>query len=470
MSRLFVCGLLLAIALPAGAKDVAVSAGPITALDKLESVQQINAQDPARRHVDIQRWETANGARVLFVATSELPMVDVRLVFDAGSARDGDKAGLASTVNSMLDEGTAQYGVDEIAQRFESLGADYGQSSYRDMAIVELRSLADPAYLQPAAELVAELLGQSTFPLDNYQRIRAQQTIGQQQRQQSPGALASMVFWQQLYGSHPYGPPPTGTQETLKRISREDLVAFHQRHYVARNCVIALVGALTPAQAHALAETLSAGMAAGEAAAPLPSVPARQKSERVHREYGSQQTHILLGQPGIRRDDPDYFPLYVGNEILGGSGLTSVLSREIRDQRGLSYSVGSGFTGMRAEGPFLINMQTRNDQVDQALAVTRDVLRDFIRRGPEDAQVQEAINSIVGSFPLGTASNASIVGHLGSIGFYSLPLDYLDTFVAQIRAVTPTQVREAFRRRVDPDKLLVVTVGKNGHANGGKKP
>lgn len=456
--------LLLPLALAAGLAQASASqdpgaTGPITALERLDSVKELPATPQARRHFDIQHWVTASGVRVYFVAADELPMLDVRLVFDAGGARDGALGGLASVASRMLDDGTPTRDASAIAAGFESVGAQFGASSHRDMAVVELRVLSDPAFREPALDVLTDVVANASYPADAYARARKSSEIGQQQQEQSPAAIAGRLFYQSLYGDHPYAHPPTGTRESLARITREDLVAFHARYYVARNLTLALVGNVTRADAEAIAERISQALPAGEPAPALPEVKKLAKARHLHRNYPSTQTHILMGQPGIRYGSPDYYALLVGNEILGGGGFTSRLMEELRTRRGMTYGAYSGFQQMRAEGPFQISLSTRADQTDEALRVIRGLLADFVKNGPGEAELQAAKANIVGGFPLNTASNDSIIAFLGAIGFYGLPLDYLDTYVARVEAVSAGDVRDALRRTLRPERMLVVTVG-----------
>lgn len=459
------CGFMLVLCwsgmAQAGLEGAAATAGPITSLGRLHSVPQIPANPELRRAVPIQHWVTKNGARVYFVAAPELPMVDLHLVFDAGGARDGELGGLANTVNRMLDEGTLTRDTSAIAGSFEMVGASFSASSHRDMAVVELRVLSDPAFRDPALEVFADVLAHPQFPEAAFARIQQSNEIGQQQKEQSPSAIATVDFYKALYGTHPYAQPPAGTRETLAKIRREDLLVFHQRYYVARNLTMAIVGALSRTEAETVAERVSQELPAGAPAAAMPTVLPLAKARALHHEFSSQQTHIMLGVPGVRYGDPDAYALTVGNEILGGGAFTSQLMTEIRQKRGLTYGVYSGFNPMRVEGPFIISLSTRSDQTAEALKITRQVVSDFVRRGPDADAVREAKANIVRGFPLATASNASIVSYLGAIGFYHLPLDYLDQYVARIQAVTPEEVRAAMQRHVNPERMLVVTVGKD---------
>jgi zinc protease len=184
----------------------------------------------------------------------------------------------------------------------------------------------------------------------------------------------------------------------------------------------------------------------------------------VQQDFPSSQTHIYIGQPGMARHDPDYFALYVGNHVLGGSGLVSILGEEVRNKRGLSYSVYSYFVPMRAPGPFLMSAQTKNDQATEALTVMRDTLRRYRLEGPTPEELDAAKRNITGGFPLDIASNRKIVQYIAMMGFYDYPLDWLDTLVPKVEAVTMEQVRDAFARRLQPDRLAAVVVGGAGAA------
>ncbi len=411
----------------------------------------------------IQSWTTGNGAKVLFVPAPDLPMVDVRVVFDAGSARDGDRPGLAEMTSSLLTDGASDWDADQIAERLEAVGAEMGAGSARDMAWVTLRTLTEPKAYEKAVETLVEVLARPTFEADDMERNRKAMQTALRMGEQQPGTVASKAFYKALFGSHPYASPTGGTRASLAAMTRDEVKAFHRRFYVARNAVIALVGDLERAQAEALAERLVGALPAGAHAPELPPVQPLQQGREIRQPFPSSQSHILMGQPGMHRGDPDYFVLYVGNHILGGSGLVSQLSDEVREKRGLSYSVYSYFSPMRRNGPFIMGAQTQNAKADLAIQVMRDTLRRFIEKGPTDEELTAARQNITGGFPLRISSNSKIVEYLAMIGFYDLPLDYLDTFVGRIEAITGAQIRDAFRRRIHPDRFVTVVVG-NGAA------
>lgn len=407
----------------------------------------------------IQHWQTTNGADVYFSPARELPMVDIRVIFTAGSARDGASAGLAQLTNGLLSEGAGGLSADEIARRFENLGARYGSSAARDMGTVSLRSLSDQSLLQPAVELFATVLSKPDFNRVDFNRERKRMEVAVRQREQRPKNVAEEAFFHAVFGTHPYASVPGGTQESVAALKRKQVRSFHKRYYNAQNAVVAIVGDLDRAAAEKLAQSVMNGLPAGKAAEQLPLVQELAKGSTQHITHPSTQSHVLVGAPGMARRDDDYFALYVGNHILGGSGLVSRLSEEVREKRGLSYSAYSYFFPMDRKGPFRIGLQTRNDQVDEALVVLLETLNRFVKEGPTAAELEAAKKNITGGFPLRIKSNSNIVEYLGVIGFYQLPLDYLDTFNARVEAVTVKKIRDAFQRRVLPDRLATIVVG-----------
>ena len=329
---------------------------------------------------EIQHWRTANGVPVYFIPARELPMVDAQILFNAGSVRDGERPGLAKLTNALLEEGAGDWSADAIADRLDRVGARFSASSRRDSATIALRSLVDPRYLQPTVETVARLLKEPTFAPDAVERVRQQMLTALRERAQSPGAIAQDAFYKALYDKHPYGSPPEGTPASLNAMTRAEIQDFHRRHYTAVNAVVALVGDLDRPAAEQLANALVAGLPQGEPISPPPPVPPVTASQTIRIPHPSSQSHVLIGQLGVSRADPDYYALYLGNHVLGGNGLVSQLSQEIREKRGRVYGANSGFSPMRQAGPFLLNLQTRNASVavqsldDAALGASGNVL------------------------------------------------------------------------------------------------
>lgn len=413
----------------------------------------------AQAGLEVASWTTGNGARVLFVPAPEIPMVDVRVVVAAGSARDEAQPGLANIVNGLLSDGAGELDADAFSAALGATGAIFSSGSQRDMAYASLRTMRDETYAEPALALFIDALARPRFDPTAFERAKARVLIGLKHKEQSPEDIAEDTFFASLYATHPYASPPDGTEASVTRLARADVARFHQRYYVARNAVIAIVGALTRSDAEAWAERISAPMPAGDRAAPLPDVaPTRGGAQHV--EFPSIQSHIRVGLPGISRADPDYFALLLGNHALGGNSLSSILSREIRSKRGLSYSVTSYFTPMAQPGPFLAVLQTDASQEKEALKVLHDTIERFVADGPPADELEAARQNLIGGFPLRLASNSQIAEYIAMIGFYDLPLDYLATFADKVAAVTTDEVTDAFRRRIVPDQMITVIVGR----------
>lgn len=414
---------------------------------------------------EIGHWVTSNGARVYFVAAPEIPIIDVRVAFAAGSARDGTHAGVANLTNGLLKEGAGDLDADTFSDRLGATGAFINTGAERDMAYASLRTLSDEQYARPALELLSAAIARPRFDAAALERRKARIIVALKHRQQSPDAIAEDTFFASLYGEHPYGSPPDGTEVSIAALTRADVVAFHEQYYVASNAVIAIVGALDRARAQTVAEDLSRPLAAGARATQLPAV-APTKALEKHVEFPSIQSHVRVGLPSITRTDPDYFPLLVGNHALGGNSLVSILFREIRNKRGLSYSAYSYLLPMARSGPFVAELQTDRAQQDEALKVLHDTIRDFVQQGPPADDLTAAKQNLIGGFPLRIDSNDQITEYIAMIGFYDLPLDYLETFTAKVEAVTPEAVKDAFSRRIALDQLVTIVVGRAVNESG----
>ncbi len=407
----------------------------------------------------IQHWQTASGSHVYFTPAPEIPVVDIRIVFDAGSARDGENPGLASLTNGLLIEGAGGMNADMIARRFDSIGARLGNESLRDMAWLELRTLSEQKILMEAMGLMSTVLSEPAFPEVAFQRDVNNILVSLKADKQRPGTLARKAFMRSVYGNHPYATPSQGTEESIQNITLEDVRSYYESFYVARNAIIAIVGDVSRSGAEALAESLSGRLQEGEPAPHLPEVKPLQEAAIVHVDHPSLQTHIWVGQPGMKRGDDDYLALYIGNHALGGSGLTSLLSNEVREKRGYAYSAYSYFSPMRVPGPFTMVAQTKNETAEDALNIMSDTLREFIKTGITPQQIAASKQNITGSFALRLDSNKKLVENLAAIGFYGLPLDYLSTFNDRVNSITREQINSALLRRLHPDRMAVVLVG-----------
>ncbi len=426
------------------------------------------AAGPASAAIPIQKWTQPSGAQVYLVESPSIPMVDVRVEFDAGSRREPDtQAGLAAVTAGMTSKGIAAHGSEpaldenQLGEAWADLGADFDAGAGNDRMGFSLRSLTYPDILPRAVALAARQLGEPAFPEAVWQRERERISAGIREADTRPATVAGKAFRKAVYSGHPYGHETT--PESLSHIGVADMRRFYGLLEPCR-AKVSIVGAVSRAQADQIVTTLLSRLPAAQAgqcaALPaVPEVPPLAAPSEIDVPFAAAQAQVLLGQPGAKRKDPDFFPLLVGNYVLGGGGLVSRLSAEVREKRGLTYGVGSGFSpGMHA-GAFGISLSTRPDQAAQALQVVREVLQRFVKDGPTEKELQAAKDYYIGGFPLLLDSNRKLLDNIANIAWYDLPLDYLDTWVDHIRAVTPAQVRTAFERKLDPQRMVTVVVG-----------
>jgi zinc protease len=298
-----------------------------------------------------------------------------------------------------------------------------------------------------------------------------------------PATIAGRAFNQAVYGSHPYGYEMT--PESLARIDVPQMAALYRQMILPCRAKVTVVGALDRSQADQLVAQLLGRLSApsdltrqsmapalagaqgatASTAAACPALPAvaevtpLQKPSEQRIAFDSAQAHVLLGQPGFKRDDPDFFALTVGNYILGGGGFVSRLTHEVREKRGLSYSVYSYFSPAMHAGAFTIGLQTRPDQADQALQVSREVLARFVADGPTEDELKAAKDNLIGGFALRIDSNRKLLDNLANIAWNNLPLTYLDTWTQQVDKVSAADVRAAFQRKLQPQTRATVVLG-----------
>jgi zinc protease len=275
-----------------------------------------------------------------------------------------------------------------------------------------------------------------------------------------PATIADRTFSQAVYGTHPYGFDTT--EETLAKIDTATMRQRYEQLILPCRAKISIVGAVTRPQAERIATALLSRLPAPAACPDLPAVPevvplTAAKEERI--PFDSAQAHVIIGQPGYRRADPDHFALNLGNYILGGGGFVSRLTEQVREKRGLSYSIYSGFAPGLHAGAFRIGFQTRPDQTDEAVKVSREVLARFVADGPTAAELKAGKDNLIGGFPLLLDSNRKLLGNIANIAWNDLPLDYLETWTARMNAVTVEDVKAAFQRKLQPDRMVTVIVG-----------
>jgi zinc protease len=411
--------------------------------------------------VAIQHWQTTSGTPVYFVPTHDIPMIDMQVVFKAGSSQDEKQWGLATLTNALLNEGSLKHSADQIAESFDNVGAKYRNQVDRDQAIVGLRSLSKSDYLKPALDMFVEVLTDPAFSDSALARVKPQLLAAIQYGQQQPMVVAAHAFYQAIYGEHPYAHPPEGALSTIGLLTQQDVVRFYRRYYTSKNAAIIMVGDLSKGQAKKIAETIAAHLAEGTPHSIFPqatSIPEKKKFISLP----TKQNTILIGELGITPNDPDYFSLAVGNHILGGLPLSSLLFDTVRNEHGFAYGVSSRFIPLEDRGPFYISLQTRTDQAQSAESLTKETVMQFLKKGPTQAQLKAAQKNIIGSFPLQISTNRDILAQVTQIAFYHRPLNFLDTYTNHIQEVKRNMVKAAMQKAIKMDRLTTVVVGQSG--------
>ena len=427
-------------------------------LPALVCAMALGLAQAAHAVLPITHWQQASGARVYLIESHNLPMVDVQIDLDAGSRRDpADKPGLASSAAGQLASGIrAQRGgegggqgpyakaLDEnqLGEAWADLGASFGASASGDRLSFSLRSLSDADLLGKAAQLAARQMAHPAYPQAVWLRDRDKMAAAIRESLTRPGTVAQNRYAEAVYGGHPYG--WRSTPESLQRIGVADLQRWHAQALRPCRAVVSVVGDVTRAQADALVTRLLALWPQGkcEVLPAVAEVPELQAAQAIRLPFNSAQAHVLMGQPGHKRSDPDFFALMLGNHILGGGGFTSRLTEQVREKRGLSYSVYSYFS------PAL-----------HALDVARQVVKDFVEKGPTEAELKAAKDNLIGGFALRIDNNRKLLENVASIAWNQLPLDYLDRWSENMAKVTADDVRRAFSRVLQPGRMVTVVVG-----------
>lgn len=415
----------------------------------------------------IQAIPLSNGTKAYLIQTNAIPMVDIEISIDAGSRYDPkDQSGLASLTAAMLTRGVVwQGGILNEAQQADAiaeLGASISASASGERAIVRARSLSKTDIFDPLLQLLVASVSKPIFDSSILMREKQRISAAIQEGDTKPEVVLQKRFRQEVFGNYPLSQSPS--VESIAAIQEGDLKRFHQDFYRQDRVIVNIVGNVDPARARQIAEQIINGLPAkGPVISVLPPLdrsPIEPESKRLIRiPFQTQQTHIAMGMTAITRDNPDYFPLLVGNYVLGGGGFVSRLVGEVRDKRGFAYSVFSYFQPGRDTGTFEAGLQTRNDQADQALSVLQETIARFIEDGPSDAELAAAKANLINGYPLRLDSNRKLLDNLSAITWNQLPLNTLDIWTQQVAAVKKDDVRNAFKRHLDMRRMISVLVG-----------
>ncbi len=415
----------------------------------------------------IEKLDTYKGARGYLVQTQTLPMIDIEVSIDAGDRYDPvGKSGLADMAAGLM-----QYGVRgdkgslseaQIADEIADLGANIGLSVSGERATLRIRSLSRKDLRDRAVQLAAAMLSAPAYESNIVEREKQRTITNLREAETKPDFVLSRRFMKLIYGDYPLANSPT--VKSVGAVSAADLSQFHKQFYRGDRMIISIVGDVDRTQAneiiHALLQKIPQS---GPAIARLPELqrspvePLAQREIRI--PFDSQQAHIAMGMTAVSRSNPDYFPLLVGNYILGGGGFVSRLMNEVREKRGLAYSVFSYFAPGKENGIFQAGLQTKSDQAAQALEVMSSTIGQFIADGPNSTELLAAKSNLINGYPLRIDNNRKLLDNVSSIAWNDLPLDTMEIWTKQVEAVTLEQVKAAFQKYLAMDRMKIVVLG-----------
>ncbi len=407
----------------------------------------------------IERVVGESGVEAWLVREPKIPMIALQAVWRGGSATDPEGLeGRAEFAASLLDEGSGEMSAEMFQEALRADAISLGAGVDRDYLTVNLRTLSEKR--ERAFSLLAQMLTQPRFDDEPMARMKAQLLAAAQRAQTAPGSIANNRFMAAAFPDHPYGRPAQAPAASLEKLGRDEAAAYLGNVLARRNLVIGVVGDVAPEELKRLLDLGFGKLPAEPKLAVPPVVVPKVVAKPIVVPFENPQSMVLFGGPGLLRDDPDYYAGTVLNYVLGGGGFNSRLTEEIREKRGLVYSVGTGLQPMPAAGLFAGSLSTRNEQVAQALALVRDQLARIAKDGVSEQELIDAKAFLTGSFPLRLSSNAAIAGMLSAMQLANLGPDYIDRYPDYINAVNLEDIRRVAARLFASGDLLVVVVGK----------
>ncbi len=433
---------------------------PISAVAHLQSLSEI--QEQPFQVPTIHALKNRYGVQSAFVQVNDLPMVDIQLMFDAGSVRDREidpeLSGVANMAAQLMSKGTARYSAEQISRYFEDLGAKYSIQAQRDSFVVTLRVLSEPKKIDAALDMLLHLLNDTNFAQKNMTQTVQSNQQGQKQLQENGSRLIQLQFYRSVYGQHPYASSSNGTGKSMAKIEAQHLQKFRSEYLVRENLNIAITGKLSQSKANAIANTISQHIPSGRKAAAIAVAQDTRRWNIQHIQQNASQAHVMLGHLTTSRHDPDRLALEVANRMLGNSSFNSLLMQELRIKRGYTYGASSAVSFPKSTGMFSISYSTEQAQLLDSIQVAHQTLIRFLTQPIDPALLQETKSGMLKAFPLNFASNASINGQIATLGFHQEPLSYLANYRAQVEKLSAADVEAAVRRHLRANQLTVVVV------------
>ncbi len=420
----------------------------------------------------IKNWISESKSKVFFLETNGIPIIDVAIDIDAGSRWDPvGLEGLASFVSTLIFKGSYEDNFEDIEITEELISEFFADKAVvrsvttsKDKTTIRLRFLNDDELQNDIGPFISKILSFPTFNAEILSRVKTNAVLRLKESLSRPQNIATRTLWNRMYPDHPYG--NSVTEKSINSIETNHLKSFHQQFWIPSRMTISIVGNIDEQEAVILANKISEVALNENTLLPsklsiLPQV-VYSKGSQNYIKHPSNQSHIWLGMPVLARHQiDDIFPFFVANYILGGSGFGSRLTKEIREDRGLAYSVFSAFDLLKQKGPFFVGLQTGKENSDEAVSIVLDTISRFINEGPSPEELKLAKMGLIGGFSLKLDSNAKLLANLSQIAYYDLPKNYLDIWVSRVSSVTKEDVMRVLSNTIDLKKLHLVVVGGN---------
>ncbi|MBK5950665.1 peptidase M16 [Rhodobium orientis] len=414
---------------------------------------------PFARAMEIQRVVSPGGIEAWLVEEHSIPLIAVNFAFSGGSAQDPEgKAGVANMVSGLLDEGAGDLDSKAFQERLQDTSVQLSFSEGRDAFYGSLRTLT--TNLSEGADLLKLAVNEPRFDAEPVERIRAQVLSSIRRNEKDPDNIASRVWFKTAFPKHPYGNPSKGTEDTVKKITVDDLKAFRKDVFARENLKIAVVGAIDAETVGKLVDEVFGDLPEKANLTEVPDVSPVTGARNVE-SMAIPQTVIRFGGAGLKRADKDFVPAYVMNHILGGGSFTSRLYEEVREKRGLAYSVYTYLAPMDHAGIFLGGTATRSGRADETLKLIRAEIRRMAEEGPTAEELEKAKKYLIGSYPLRFDASSKIAEALVAIQQEDLGIDYIDKRNDLIEAVTLEDVKRAAKRVLAGGDLTISVVGQS---------
>lgn len=410
-----------------------------------------------------------NGLPVLLIKDKNLPYISYIMMVQTGSVSDPPKlSGLSSMVASLLEKGTNERSATEIAESLGQIGAEFSTAVMKDYSFVSASGLS--FHQERLLKDFSEIVTQPAFSSPEIQRVKKQTLSSLQRSVDDPGGFAGMIFDSLLYGNHPYGSSTIGNMNDVRRIRKKNIIRHYLTYYRPNNAYLAVVGNFDSHIMDQLNSELGDWSSRKSEETELPQFPPISGIDiELIDKSGLQQTQIRFGHKGIKRTSPDFLPLRVANTILGGA-FASRLVDEIREKRGLTYSIYSSFDARKAEGPFVISTFTRHDKVKETIQQTLNVLQEFKKQGVSETEVKEAKALLKGTFPRALETPEAVAQNLLILRYYGIPDSYLTDYLGNIDDISVAEVNDVIKKHLDPENMKILVYSSKSKVAGQLKP